>query len=166
MIIRHAEKPVGNETGKDDTGRRDRHSLTERGWARANALPRLFDPRPAPGLVRPIKVYAASDRGQDAGGHRMRQTVTPLAKRLGLAVDLDYAESKEADLAAAVSASPGPVLICWEHSRIPAIVEALAPQSGAPATWPERFDLIWVLTRTAGTWSFNTVDEHLLDADA
>ncbi|MFE2285589.1 histidine phosphatase family protein [Streptomyces sp. NPDC059443] len=166
MIIRHGEKPTGSEPGKDDNGKRDSHSLTDRGWARAEALPRLFAPQPAPGLVRPAKVYAATDQGPDAGGHRMRQTVTPLAKRLGLTVDLTYAESKEADLAAAVSASSGPVLICWEHSRIPEIVKALAPRSGAPAAWPDRFDLVWVFTRTAGTWSFKEVDEHLLDSDA
>ncbi|MFJ6718740.1 hypothetical protein [Streptomyces sp. NPDC091259] len=134
MIMRHGEKPTGGEAGKDDSGKRDSHSLTGRGWARANALPRLFDPQPAAGLVRPTRVYAATDQGPDAGGHRMRQTVTPLAKRLGLTVDLSYAESKEADLAAAVSAASGPVLICWEHSRIPDIVKALAPRSGAPAT--------------------------------
>lgn len=166
MIMRHGEKPTGGATGKDDNGKRDSHSLSDRGWARANALPRLFDPQPAAGLVRPTKVYAATDQGPDAGGHRMRQTVTPLAERLGLTVDLSYAESKEADLSAAVSVASGPVLICWEHSRIPEIVKALAPRSGAPAAWPDRFDLIWVLTRTAGTWSFKKVDQHLLDADA
>ncbi|WP_330334624.1 hypothetical protein OHS33_35910 [Streptomyces sp. NBC_00536] len=166
MIIRHGEKPTGSERGKDETGKRDSHSLTDRGWARANALPGLFTPKPAAGLVRPVKVYAATDQGPDAGGHRMRQTVTPLAERLGLTVDLTYAESKEADLAAAVSVAAGPVLICWEHSRIPAIVKALAPQSGAPASWPDRFDLVWVFTRTAGTWSFKEVDQHLLDTDA
>ncbi|GAA0279719.1 hypothetical protein GCM10010302_16770 [Streptomyces polychromogenes] len=166
MIIRHGEKPTGNEKGKDDNGKPDSHSLTDRGWARANALPRLFAPKPAAGLERPVKVYAATDQGPDAGGHRMRQTVTPLARQLGLSIDLTYAESKEADLAAAVSVAAGPVLICWEHSRIPAIVKALAPRSGAPASWPDRFDLVWVFTRTAGTWSFKEVDQHLLDTDA
>ncbi|MGC0417991.1 hypothetical protein [Embleya sp. AB8] len=165
MIIRHGEKPTGGETGRDDNGKPDSHSLTERGWARAEALPRLFVP-PVAGLVVPTRIYAATDQGPHAGGHRMRQTVTPLAKRLGLTVDLTYAESKEADLAAAVATAGGPVLICWEHSRIPAIVKALAPGSGAPATWPNRFDLVWVLTRTAGTWSFKEVAQHLLPGDA
>ncbi|MFD8148644.1 histidine phosphatase family protein [Streptomyces sp. NPDC059708] len=166
MIIRHGEKPTGSEKGRDDNGKPDSHSLTDRGWARANALPRLFAPKPAAGLERPVKVYAATDQGPDAGGHRMRQTVTPLARQLGLSIDLTYAESKETDLAAAVSAAAGPVLICWEHSRIPTIAKALAPRSGAPTSWPDRFDLVWVLNRTAGTWSFKEVGQRLLDTDA
>ncbi|TWF96977.1 hypothetical protein [Kitasatospora viridis] len=169
MIIRHGEKPADGAAGHDETGHPDKSSLTDRGWQRADALPHLFTPQPATGLRTPAKVYAATDTGPHAGAHRMRETVTPLAQQLGLTLDLTYAESQEAALAGAAAAQPGPVLICWEHTRIPAIVKALAlaPDAGAPSAWPgDRFDLVWVFTRTAGVWSFQQVNQHLLPGDA
>ncbi|MER5641074.1 hypothetical protein ABT095_29495 [Kitasatospora sp. NPDC002227] len=166
MVIRHGEKPAGGSQGRDDAGRADNSSLTERGWQRAEALPGLFTPQPAAGLRTPAKIYAAADSGPHAGAHRMRQTVTPLARKLGLNVDLGYAETQESALARAVAAQRGPVLVCWEHSRIPAFARALAPSAGAPAGWPDRFDLVWVFTRTGGNWSFRQLDQHLLPGDA
>ncbi|MDH6707514.1 hypothetical protein P3T27_004251 [Kitasatospora sp. MAA19] len=167
MIIRHGEKPDGAHPGLDENGSHDGKSLTERGWSRARALPSLFAP-PAPGLRTPARILAAADQGPLAGAHRMRQTVTPLAAKLGLTVDTAYAESQETALAGAALAGSQPVLICWEHSRIPRIVEALgAAGSGAPATWPDRFDLVWVFARAAGgAWTFREVRQHLLDGDA
>ncbi|MFJ9696046.1 hypothetical protein [Kitasatospora sp. NPDC101183] len=167
MIIRHGEKPTGDQNGRDENGKKDGKSLTERGWSRANALPGLFAP-PAPGLRTPARILAAADQGPLAGAHRMRQTVTPLAAKLGLTIDTTHAESQEGELAAAALAGAQPVLICWEHSRISRIVEALgASGSGAPASWPDRFDLVWVLSRPAGgAWTFQEVRQHLLDGDA
>ncbi|MFF0411016.1 hypothetical protein ACFYUY_11275 [Kitasatospora sp. NPDC004745] len=166
MIVRHGEKPDGDHPGLDENGAHDGKSLTERGWARAKALPTLFDP-PAPGLRTPARILAAADRGPLAGAHRMRQTVTPLAARLGLTVDTTHAESQETALATAALAGAQPVLISWEHSRIPRIIEALgATTSGAPTTWPDRFDLIWTLTRpTTGPWTFHQLPQHLLPGD-
>ncbi|GAA1925831.1 hypothetical protein [Streptantibioticus ferralitis] len=171
MIIRHGEKPDASHPGIGDNGHQDSKSLTQRGWDRANALPKLFDPprsQPlATGIERPRTIYAATDQGPHAGAHRMRQTVTPLAHHMGLTLNTTYAESQEAALATAALAAPEPVLICWEHSRIPAIVKALgASHTGVPATWPNRFDLVWVFTRTHGTWTFRQVDQHLLPGDA
>ncbi|MFD9690238.1 hypothetical protein ACFXPX_05260 [Kitasatospora sp. NPDC059146] len=168
MIIRHGEKPDGNQPGLDENGKHDGKSLTQRGWDRAKALPTLFTTPPATGLRTPARIYAATDQGPLAGAHRMRQTVTPLAGGLGLTVDTTYAESQESQLAAAALAGTQPVLICWEHSRIPRIVEALgAAGSGAPGTWPDRFDLVWVFSRPAGgAWTFQEVRQHLLDGDA
>ncbi|MBO1418155.1 hypothetical protein [Streptomyces sp. FH025] len=168
MIIRHGEKPEGGEPGLDENGKHDGKSLTRRGWDRADALPGLFSP-PAPGLRTPARILAATDRGPLAGAHRMRQTVTPLAAKLGLTVDTGYAESQESELARAALTGAQPVLICWEHSRIPRIVEALgASGSGAPAAWPgDRFDLVWVFSRpSGGAWTFQEVHQHLLDGDA
>ncbi|MFI1198278.1 hypothetical protein ACH4VR_02195 [Streptomyces sp. NPDC020883] len=171
MIIRHGEKPDKHHPGIDEHGHEDHKSLTQRGWDRAHALPKLFDPsagRPLPaGVERPRTIYAATDQGPKAGAHRMRQTVTPLAQHMGLKVDLQYAESQEKDLAKAAVAAAGPVLICWEHSRIPDIVSALgASGSGAPEEWPDRFDLVWVFTHAHGTWAFRQVNQHLLPGDA
>ncbi|ARF58482.1 hypothetical protein [Streptomyces gilvosporeus] len=171
MIIRHGEKPDKSHPGYDEHGHKDPHSLTRRGWARARALPKLFDPpkgrAPVPGLMRPKTLYAATDKGPLSGGHRMRQTVTPLAQQLGIKLDLTFAESQEAALAKAAVAAPAPVLICWEHSRIPAIVDALgASGTGVPGEWPDRFDLVWVFTHAHGKWTFRQVNQHLLPGDA
>ncbi|MFJ8622525.1 hypothetical protein ACIRD3_06720 [Kitasatospora sp. NPDC093550] len=176
MIIRHGEKPDGSHPGLDEAGRPDGKSLTRRGWERAEALPTLFSP-PVPGLQVPARILAAADVGPHAGAHRMRQTVGPLARALGLTVNTGYAETQESALAGAVladSARPTsdtgeaqPVLICWEHSRIPRIVEALgAAHTGVPAEWPDRFDTIWTFSRPAGgAWAFHEVRQHLLDGD-
>ncbi|QHC23115.1 hypothetical protein [Streptomyces sp. GS7] len=171
MIIRHGEKPDSQHPGIDEHGHKDHKSLTQRGWDRANALPKLFDPpqgHPLPaGIVHPRTIYAATDQGPNAGAHRMRQTVTPLAHKMGIKLDLTYAESQEAALAKAAVAATQPVLICWEHSRIPGIVKALgASGSGVPAKWPDRFDLVWVFTHTKGAWHFRQVNQHLLPGDA
>ncbi|WP_327351475.1 hypothetical protein [Streptomyces sp. NBC_01304] len=170
MIIRHGEKPGHGEQGVDEAGRPDKKSLTRRGWRRADALPRLFaaEPgRPAPKLPRPATLFAAADTGPHAGAHRMRQTVTPLSKALHLPVDTSVAEGQETRLATAALAAKAPVLISWEHSRIPAIVRALgaAQARGVPGKWPERFDLVWEFTRTGGNWAFRSVPQHLLDGD-
>ncbi|KUL38797.1 hypothetical protein ADL22_16085 [Streptomyces sp. NRRL F-4489] len=171
MIIRHGEKPDKTHPGIDEHGHKDHKSLTRRGWDRANALPSLFDPpkgHPLPsGLSRPRTIFAATDQGPHAGAHRMRQTVTPLAQHMGLTLNTTYAETQEAALAKAALSATGPVLICWEHSRIPDIVTALgASGTGVPHKWPNRFDLVWILTRTHGTWSFRQVNQHLLPGDA
>ncbi|MBB4893642.1 hypothetical protein FHS39_002673 [Streptomyces olivoverticillatus] len=172
VIIRHGEKPDGDHPGMDESGKRDKKSLTQRGWDRANALPRLFPPasgEPAAGVLpRPAVIFAAADQGPHAGAHRMRQTVTPLAKQLKLEVDTSIAEGQEDKLAAAALAAHRTVLISWEHSRIPDIVKALGAERapGVPTSWPNRFDLVWVFTRRHGDWSFRSVPQHLLSGDA
>ncbi|MFI6051512.1 hypothetical protein ACIBCO_15665 [Streptomyces violascens] len=176
MIIRHGEKPGSGDPGFDEAGKQDKKSLTKRGWERSQALPRLFAPNgtgapvssgSAP-LPRPATIYAAADQGPDAGAHRMRQTVTPLAEVLHVPVNTEFAEGREKELAAAALAATAPVLICWEHSKIPPIVEALGASGagGVPQKWPDRFDLVWVFTRRAGTWTFRSVPQHLLTGDA
>ncbi|MDT0449372.1 histidine phosphatase family protein [Streptomyces hesseae] len=177
MIIRHGEKPRGSTRGMDENGEPDKKSLTQRGWERARALPKLFAPATGTSgadasgrtaLPRPSTLFAAADYGPNAGSRRMRQTVTPLAEELKLPVNTSFSETEEAKLATAALMSPQPVLICWEHSRIADIVKALgaAKAPGVPKSWPDRFDLVWVLTRHGGTWSFRSVPQHLLDGDA
>ncbi|MFD8996715.1 hypothetical protein [Streptomyces abikoensis] len=172
MIIRHGEKPRGSTRGMDEHGEPDKKSLTRRGWERAGALPKLFAPATGAsgqaGLPRPSTIFAAADYGPNAGSHRMRQTVTPLSEEFRLPVNTSFSETEEAKLAAAALTSPSPVLICWEHSRIADIVKGLgaAGAPGVPKSWPDRFDLVWVLTRRGGVWSFRSVPQHLLPGDA
>jgi hypothetical protein len=146
MIIRHGEKPAdsGSPQGIDPDGNLDPHSLIVRGWPR---------PGPArPGLARPTAIYASGGTGGE--GQRPRQTVTPLAARLGLTVNTHYAKGDETTLANEVAARTGPTLICWQHGELPGIVSALGSVTPVlPTAWPDnRFNLIWVLTRASTGW--------------
>lgn len=168
MIIRHGEKPQGTgpPQGIDPNGNPDSHSLTVRGWTRAGALIELFAPgtgAPRPGLARPTAIYAAG--GNSGEGQRPRETVTPLATRLGLQIDTRFAKGDETTLAHAAAQRTEPTLICWQHGELPAIAAALA--IGPPTIWPDnRFDLIWVLNPATTGWSFQQIPQLLLDGDS
>lgn len=171
MIVRHAEKPAGSGApqGIDVDGNPDPHSLTVRGWTRAGALVELFAPGAGtirPGLARPAAVYAAGGAGGE--GQRPRETVTPLAARLGVTVTTTFAKGQEAALAAQVARLSGATLISWQHEEIPALAAAFGTISPAPpASWPDnRFDIVWVLTPWGNGWSFTQVLQLLLAGDS
>jgi len=172
MIIRHGEKPDKSSPlpGVDINGNpAGTGSLTEIGWSRARRLVDVFDPQgrsPRPGLARPVSIYAAG-ANEGGSGERARETITPLAQRLRIAVDTSFGKGDEDALASKLTAQPGPTLICWQHGEIPAIVEAFGSVSPTPpATWPnDRFDEIWTLTATAHGWSFAQIPEMVLPGD-
>jgi hypothetical protein len=171
MIIRHAEKPSGSGAphGIDADGKHDSHSLTVRGWMRAGALVQLFAPSVGtirPGLARPSAIYASDSSGTE--GQRPRETVTPLAARLGLPVSTQYARGSEPELAKACVSRPGPTLICWQHGEIPAILAEFGRiRPAAPKKWPgNRFDLVWILTPSRDGWTFTQVPQLVLDGDS
>ena len=80
LIIRHAEKPSEDDLSVD---------LSPAGKKRAEALPGLFiksNSRPAP-FPRPDFIFATKNSMQS---HRPLETVTPLAKKLGITVNFSY----------------------------------------------------------------------------
>jgi broad specificity phosphatase PhoE len=170
MVIRHGEKPDDDSTsGVDANGDEDDSSMTEVGWDRAHRLVDLFDPAqgsPRPGLARPKTIYAAgaNDNGE---GQRTRETVMPLADQLGIPVNTSFGKGDEEELVEHVIAQPGPTLISWQHSEIPAIAEAFPSVTPTPPSeWPDdRFDVIWILTRTADGWHFAQLPELVLPQD-
>jgi broad specificity phosphatase PhoE len=117
MIIRHGEKPSGSTPGIDAGGNPDSGSLPEVGWNRARHLVDLFNPadgRLRPGLARPTAIYAAGTN--DSGdGARTRETVTPLADKLGLPLDTSFGKGDEKALVNRVISQAGPTLIAWQH---------------------------------------------------
>jgi hypothetical protein len=170
MIIRHGEKPDGTAPGIDPSGRPDSSSLTQVGWTRARRLADLFAPvqgSTRPGVARPVAIYAAGANNSGQGA-RTRETVAPLAQRLGITVNTTYGKGDEAALIAEVASKPGPTLICWQHGEIPALAQAfgsVAPSS--PSDWPDdRFDVIWTFTATANGWTFAQLPESVLPADS
>jgi broad specificity phosphatase PhoE len=170
MLIRHAEKPDGELPGVDADGNEDDSSLTEVGWQRANRLVDLFDPAqgaPRAGLARPTAIYAAGVT-DDGEGQRTRETVAPLADRLGLPVDTEYGRGQEKKLVDRVVDEQGPVLISWQHSGITEIADAFpSVKPKPPSEWPDdRYDVVWTFTRTDDGWRFAQVPEDLLPGDS
>jgi len=169
MVIRHGEKPDGAEPGVDAEGRPDDSSLTATGWERANRLVDLFDPAsgtPRPGLATPKAIYAAG-ANDDGEGLRPRQTVMPLAARVGLTMNTEYGAGDEKKLVEQAITQPGPTLISWQHGGIPDIAKAFPSVTPKPPSdWPDdRFDLAWTFTRTADGWRFAQVPELVLPGD-
>jgi len=171
MVIRHAEKPDGELPGVDEAGNEDDSSLTETGWQRAHRLADLFDPAqgtPPPGIVTPTLIYAAGVT-DDGEGQRTRETVAPLAERLGLPVETDYGRGDEKKLVERVTDDEhGAILISWQHGGITEIADAFpSVKPKPPSEWPDdRFDMIWTFTRTADGWRFAQVPERLLPGDS
>jgi hypothetical protein len=159
IIIRHAEKPsTGNE-------------LNAQGWRRANALVGFFEKNPA--VTRygtPVAIYAM-DPGDEDGSERPIQTVTPLAKDLGLAIQHPFPKNDLDKLVKAVLENPDynqhMVLICWEHHVIPDLVETFGWED-APKKWPGSvFDQAWVLDFSQDqVVSFQDVPENVLPGDS
>lgn len=171
MLIRHAEKPTsaGAPYGITAQGIRDDHALIVDGWTRAGALVELFAPsdgRMRLGLSRPAHVFATLP-GKANESLRPMQTVTPLAQRLGMRVDTAFAFGEERQLAKHLLKTPGVMLTAWQHQHIPLIVRELGFEHlGVPAIWPgDRFDMVFVFTRTASTWTFAQIPQLLLAGD-
>jgi hypothetical protein len=165
MIIRHGEKPPHFGNGVSDQGDIDDYSLAVRGWTRAGALIGFFghDHR---GIVRPAIIYAASpvSRGASLHGRRPVETVTPLALALDIPLDSSIAVGSERDLVRALTDETRPALISWEHHAIKDIVKILIP--GFAIDFPERFDVVWLFTKSRTTYSFIEVNQSLLVNDA
>jgi len=181
LVIRHAEKPEpGGETaGVDEEGGRDAKSLTPRGWQRAGAWTELFVPslaveRPLPA---PSAIFAsAPSTGQEdvAGAassksKRPLETISGLAAKLGVNVDLRFSKGQEAALASVISLVEGVVLVCWQHEDITTIARGLGPISAdVPGVWPsDRFNVMFRFDRPgrAASWTFSQVVPVMLDGD-
>lgn len=173
MIIRHAEKPIpgGPDLGVTEQGESDPASLTVRGWQRAGGLCRFFCEPPLP-LSKPASIVASGTIMKDGSGFhskRPSQTITPLARRLGLEPDITHLKGEEQSAADAIRIAQSPVLVSWQHESIPALAVALVGDIGiAPQSWPDDdYDSIWVLEfDQANVWSFSRQRQALLDGDA
>jgi hypothetical protein len=168
IIIRHAEKPP---TGPD---------LDAQGYQRANALVGFFLSNPAMlQFGTPAAIYAAAPNlnapanpmDVEAKSLRSIETVTPLAKRLGLSINESYTKDEIAPVTQEIlgnAAYEGKmVLLCWEHNMIPALAQAFGVTS-APTAWDDAvFDRAWVITfNSGGSPSFQNLPQHLLPGDS
>jgi broad specificity phosphatase PhoE len=166
MVIRHAEKPDAKAgiAGVTERGQASENDLTVRGWQRAGALVRYFNPQSAqPPIARPGAIFAT--RPDDASpSKRPLHTVKLLAQDLDLEIDKRFADHDEEALVAAAKTAAPTVLISWHHERIDNIAKLLGITNGGQ--WPnDRFDLVWVFDRVDTTWRLTQVNQHLLPGD-
>ncbi|WP_037041459.1 hypothetical protein [Pseudonocardia halophobica] len=178
LLIRHGEKPEDDgrgERGVESSGRPNKHSLTPRGWQRSGALAVLFgDPAlmAERGVSKPTRLFSPN-YGHHTPHHRATQTLDGVAHRLEISQEYPATVDEGADLSAAVlDGGPGPVLVCWEHHRIPHIAARILTGTGqsVPRTWPDnRFDVIWVFRRDSvgprPAYVFSQVPQRLLAGD-
>jgi hypothetical protein len=181
MIIRHAEKPpsappYGPPYGVLGTGDKDQESLTIQGWQRAGALSCFFDPAYGPlqnsHLAKPQFLYASKQKNLKHSS-RPDETITPLANKLGLEININFMKGEEEKMVEDALQKSGIVLICWQHENIPTSTnegpgiakyildtgsynfnqvpqrllygDSPDPIKGAPDKWPDaRFDVVWV----------------------
>jgi hypothetical protein len=189
MVLRHAEKPGVYHGLRYDgvraDGRVDPKSLVTLGWERAGGLVTLFAPPrgPAEGLSVPGFLFAADPEDKGDGGRggsdddpsqRPYQTLTAVARKLGLPIDTKGKKARFKEMADAALDCEGVVLIAWQHQDIPAIGHHFlqhtdTPRLTIPTTWPdERYDLVWVFDRPSGSGpiiSFSQVPQLLLAGD-
>jgi broad specificity phosphatase PhoE len=170
MLIRHAEKQPDDPPGPppygiNANGKKKRRSLTVRGWQRAGALVPFFC-APKPPIETPDFIYASAvtDDNDETKSRRPQDTVTPLARRLGIEINAPYTIGQEAKLATDIQSRAGVVLVAWEHKHIPLLAAALS--TSVPGTWPDdRFDVVWILTAQRGAYFFAAVNQSLLQGD-
>jgi hypothetical protein len=173
-IIRHGEKPSDPPSaGVDFHGGPSEHSLLPRGWQRSGALVGLFDPARG-GLRSPtVLLSPARDHPRKTASHRTYQTIQGLSDRLGLPIAAAFAEGQEVLLAASLLRDhAGIVLVCWNHTHIPALAASLPAVNGSaiPHKWPDsRFDVVWAFTLVEGSsparYTFAQIPQRLLAGD-
>jgi len=161
FVIRHAEKPVGDD--KDP-------NLTDTGFKRAKALPTLFLQQPGstklPRFPRPNALFAT-----EAAKHSNRpiETITPLSQALHLPINHEYEDRETAAVAKEVLGGKYAgkvVLICWHHGEIPHLVQALGV-TDAPRKWDDMvFDQIWMIEYIDGKPQFSILPESVLPGDS
>lgn len=173
MLIRHSERPSADKKfrGVNLAGRKDKETLTVRGWQRAGALVRFFAPHDGhfthKALARPAILFACK-AGPPAPSLRPQHTLLPLAELLtDVEMNCDYYEGEEEALVQKVLAGPGPALIAWKHLTMHVIANLiLGDRATAPQHWPfERYDLVWVFDRAGGAYRFTQVPQLLLAGD-
>jgi broad specificity phosphatase PhoE len=106
MVIRHGEKPTGQIAGVQESGVPSNHDLIVRGWQRAGALACLFAPARGPQqdplLATPQFIFAsgAVDDADPSNSRsrRSQETVTPLARLLGIEIDVSFTKGREENL--------------------------------------------------------------------
>lgn len=131
LLMRHAEK-TGDPADK---------SLSSVGKTRAENLAQYIPET----FGKPDAIFAAR---QSKHSNRSVETVEPLAAATGNTLDKSYKDDDYGALVERLTSDPGltgkSVVVCWHHSDLPEIAEALgAPPGSYPKPWdPTVFNMI------------------------
>jgi hypothetical protein len=161
VLLRHAEKPPGDEEGIE---------LSPRGWDRSKALPSFFHNRAEIkpyGL--PVALFAMGAKDTD---HSVRaiETLKYLSSDLNLTINKQYTKKMGKELANRImndrTLDGKLVVICWNHDYIDDVAEALGVEA-APKYPGSVFDRAWLVKYGAdGSASMTDVAERLLPGDS
>jgi len=145
IFIRHGEKP---EKGGN---------LTCKGLNRSLQIPSVIARKFGVPDFTYVPQIATGDKTSHA---RMFETVTPLAVKYNLVINSKFDEKDFAGVAAELKSKTGTVLVVWEHSAIPGIIQALGVKD--EVKWQgDDFDSIWIVTIKNGNATFSTDKEGL-----
>ncbi len=172
IIIRHGEKPVGvPDSAPEDPSPKDNGQLSPKGRARAEKLVNYFLTNPNVTKFGPPTFIFPMAQKKAGSSVRAIQTVTPLARKLNIPLNLDYTRDQYEKMVAQIMDDPRidgkVVLICWEHSVIPDIVKAFGYKD-APNKWNGQvYDRTWVLDfGNKKPKRFYDVPQNLLPGDS
>lgn len=137
ILVRHAEKDAQSKDARDP-------SLSAAGQARAEELARLL------GASGATKLYTSELK-------RTRETLAPLAAKLGVASEALPAAKSEAVVSALDALPAGSVaVVCGHSNTIPRVAELLGAKltklvemQGMPMIEDAAFDRVFVVTRPA-----------------
>jgi hypothetical protein len=164
MIIRHAEKPDEKHAGVNPDGKSDHDDLTVKGWQRAGALARFFNPYDYMfriGIHAPDHLFACNN------SKRPKHTIKALAKIMDLPINDRLAHTDVDRLSKAVKEKCGNILICWEHNYIRPMVSLITEGQIIAPEWPDnRFDMVFVLVNEQGNWRLTQVAQLLMPNDS
>lgn len=138
LIIRHGEKPGDPAVDASSDG----VDLSTRGYERAGALAPYV-----PATFGSVDFLFATKASQHS--NRPVETITPLARQIGVDINHHFSDKDYAGLAALLTSDDQyagkQVLICWHHGTIAELVTALGAVPPVPH-WPSNtFDRMWVL---------------------
>ncbi len=172
MIMRHGEKPTDELAGTHPNGDHSENCLIVRGWQRSGALVPYFTHALNDKLATPTLLIAANREAPGADPKEMslreEQTLSALSDALKLPLDVSCGKGMEAQAAKLAVDHDGPVLIAWDHNKIPELANCIFADKAIPAKWDgTRFDMIFVFRRNgAGTgYTFEQVPQMLLPGD-
>ncbi|WP_420573257.1 hypothetical protein [Kordia sp.] len=157
FIIRHAEKPadITNE------------NLSTKGYERAAALAYYL-----PDAFGTIDHIFAAGVGTKSPSERPRETVTPLAERLGKKLHDSFLKYQYQEMITHIfeddSYTDSKIVIAWQHTDIEAIAKAFGATDVPTSKWPEDcFDLVWKLSYNGNqTYSLAQIPQLLMYEDS
>ena len=148
LVMRHAEK-AGDPLNPD---------LSPEGHGRAKRLATYIPDT----FGKPDFLFATANSKHS---HRPHQTLKPLAERLGLPINMDFADQDYGTLAHQVLQDPKyearRIVVCWHHGNIPSLAHALKVVPGDyPDPWKSSvFNLILQFDFVEGAIQARSVTE-------